>query len=315
MKKYNIAIVGINHLTAKEILKVLEERNFPVGSLKLFVTDSVGERYVLFSNANFVIDFYNPKFLKGMDIIFFIREKKVFLDFLKEKEGNFSIIGDSSLISSEKVDFPIVIPEINSEILNYKREVICSPSPLVIFLSLILKPFYQRVGISHLDIVSFHSASEGGYEEFKKFYTNKEEFFLIPLFGEIQEDNWTTSENLIISQIKKIFRDTTLSISLTSFKIPILYGISAVVNVRTKRVILKNEIKTILNFCKGIVIEENPLLFDFSRIRGRNEIFISRIREEKENMCGFSMYIMGDNLRKGSALNMVQIAEEIISRD
>lgn len=314
MKKYNICIVGINHLIAKEILKLLEERNFPVGNLRLLVTSSVGERYILFSNANFVIDFYNPNFLKGMDIIFFIKEKKVFLEFLKEKPPNCSIIGDTSLFE-EKIDIPVVIPGINSEILNYKKEVICSPSSLVVFLAIVLKPFYQRMGISHLDIVSFHSVSDGEYEDFKKFYTNKEDFFLIPLFGKLFSDNWTSSEDLIVRQLKKIFRDVTLSISLTSFKIPTTYGVSAAVNVRTKRVLLKNEIRGILNILKGVVYEENPASLNFSKIRGKNEIFITRMKEDRENMCGFSMYIMGDNLRAGSALNMVKIAEEIIKKE
>ena len=333
MKKYNLALVGVSNPLGKRVLKVLEERNFPVNVLRPLVTRHLGERSVTFNKADYVVDVLSKSSLKGMDIVFFTNEEEASqeLSSLAVEQG-MKVIDNSPQCCLQE-DVPLIVPEVNPEMLGSHKKLVASPHPLVTLLSLVLKPIYNRVGLKRIVVSYYQPASEKGEEAEKELRLQVKDFLggerpkedirrrflafnLIPFGGNSDQEGNSQEEAIITQEIKKVIRDPSLIISLTVIQVPLFSGSSASVNIETKKEIKASQARSILSSAPGVELIDKIEELKYPvplETEGKEDVLVGRIRQsEKTNNC-LDLWIAGDNLYKGSALNMVQIAEMMIA--
>lgn len=304
--KYNIAIVGINSLVARQILNFLNDRKFPVNFIKPLVIEQVQERYISFQGADYVIDKARDSLFRGMDFIFLVDEEKAKDKFASTIAKHNGIIIDNSSSSKKDNEIPLIIPEINSECIRLGSKILATPSPDSIFLSLALKPIYNRVGLKKITASVYQCSFEK---------TEEKAFNIIPYVGKPDKNNYTDKEIAIEEEVKRIIGEPQLVVCVTCIRIPTFCVNFISVNIETKKKVYAEEVREWFYSapCVKVLDDiEKQIYPTIKDAEGKNDIFVGRIRNSHQMENCIDMVIVGDTLRKGSALNIVQIAEEVI---
>lgn len=325
MRKYNIAIVGINHPISRQIISLFEERNFPVNYIKPTVTGSVQERYLPYDDADYVIDKALPSLFRGMDFVFFIGEEKAQEELSSYLNQIGAVIIDNCLSARENREIPLIVPEVNSGNILPDKKIYATPSVNSIFLAMVLKPIYNRVGLRKV-VVSVAQCAQTDRPGWGKLANRLGEsispgqsfpFDVVSWVGKVNKNNYTDEEIMIGEEVKRVIQEPKLVISSTVFKIPTFRVNCLSVNIETRKKITADEVRTGLFNTKGIKViddRENLKYPTALMCEEKDEIYVGRVRENPKIENCIDLFICGDVLRKGSALNMVQIAEEIIKR-
>lgn len=331
MDTFHLAIVGVNSMLGREVLKLLADRKFPVGVLRPLVVQSVGERKIEFNNADYVVDVISEQAFKGMDITFFLDKQKSILQFAEHalKHGNVVIDGSFSFHLNPEV--PLIVPEVNEELVASANSLMANPSPGSILLSLLLKPVFNRVGLRKVAAALFYSPACESPEAVKEMRLQskdilagekpKEEllskilaFNMLPQVGEFHESGWTYDELQCAHEIKRIINDANLEVSSTFVRVPLFRGICGTVHVETKKKMTQEEARMALSFAQGVKVIDAPAEMRYPVPLGvdeKEDVFVGRIREGRFSENTLDFWFVADNLRKASALNIVQIAEAV----
>lgn len=331
MDTFHLAIVGVNSMLGREVLKLLADRKFPVGVLRPLVVQSVGERKVEFNNADYVVDVVSEQAFKGMDITFFIDREKSVLQFAEHalKHGNFVIDGSFSFHLNPEV--PLIVPEVNEELIAQADSLVANPSSGSILLSLLLKPIFNRVGLRRVVASLFYSPACESPEAVKEMRLQskdilagekpKEEllskilaFNMLPQVGEFHENGWTYDELQCAHEIRRIINDLALDVSVMFVRVPLFRGICGTVHVETKKKMTQEEARMALSFASGVKVIDAPSEMRYPVPLGvdeKEDVFVGRIREGRFSENTLDFWFVSDNMRKGSALNIVQIAEAV----
>ncbi|MGA1376316.1 MAG: aspartate-semialdehyde dehydrogenase [Steroidobacteraceae bacterium] len=335
-RQWNVAVLGATGLVGDTMIKILEERKFPVGEL-----------YPLASNRSLgkSVEF-NGKTYPVIDVDTF--------DFSKADIGLFSAGGDVSRIYAPKAaaagcvvidntsefryddDIPLVVPEVNPQALEQfkKRRIIANPNCSTIQMLVALKPIYDAVGIERINVATYQSVSGAGKEAVEelaeqtvalvsgkgpvkpKVVAAQIAFNVVPQIDKFQDNGYTKEEMKMVWETQKIFGDPSIKVNATTVRVPVFFGHSEVVNVETRKKISVPEVRKLLDKAPGVKVIDTrePGGYPTPAVQAANDdrVFVGRIREDISHERGINLWVVSDNIRKGAATNSVQIAEILI---
>lgn len=330
---YKVAVVGATGAVGTELIRILEERNFPVGELVPMASKSSKGMRVEFNAEDIPVRMLDKEAFKGVEIGFFTTGAPVSKEYapLMVKEG--CTVIDNSLCFNLEKDVPLIVPEVNPHRIREHKGIIANPSCATIQMAVVLYPIHKVAKIKRIVVSSFQSVSGSGNkavnelsEQVKALFNFREPeirvypyqiaFNCLPHIDEFRENGYTQDEIQIALETKRILEDESLKVCATSVRVPVFYGHSASVNIETEKKITPDKVRKILSKAPGVAVEDDPKknLYPVAIYAvGKDESFVGRIREDMSLDNGIVMWIVSDNLRKGTALNAVQIAECLIS--
>ena len=334
MRKYNVAVVGATGAVGEEMRLVLEERKFPVEKLSLFASiRSAGKEYE-FKGKKVVVQELKDNSFDGIDIALFSGGDEVSKHFAPLAVQQGTIVVDNGKYFRMDPNVPLIVPEVNPDDLKWHKGLIANPNCSTIQMVMALKPIYDEVGIERVIVATYQSVSGTGKEaieelknqaasiakgeEFEiKAYPYQIAYNTLPHIGSFKENGYTTEEMKMLDETRKILGDDNIRVVATTVRVPVYRAHSEVVHVETKKKISVQRTREILSSFPGIKVIDNPDKLEYPLAlfaEGKDEVFVGRIREDISTENGLVMWIVSDNLRKGAALNAVQIAEKIIEK-
>jgi len=338
MKKYNVAVVGATGLVGREMVRMLENRNFPVANLKLLASERSRGKVLKFRGKDIVVEELTRSSFKlsspRLDIALFSAGASISREYapLASQEGIFVI--DNSSAWRMEPGVPLVVPEINPHTLSKEKKIIANPNCSTIQMVVALAPIHRKARIKRVVVSTYQAVSGAGQkavleleEQVKaiasgkkvkpKVFPHQIAYNCIPQVDIFLEDGYTKEEMKMVNETKKIMGDDSIAITATCVRVPVFRGHSEAVNIETERKITPEEVRQILSKAEGVVVVDDigKLKYPLATIAGyKQETFVGRIREDHSIANGLDMWIVSDNLLKGAALNAVQIAEELIKR-
>ncbi len=330
--KYVVAVVGATGAVGKEMLEILEERAFPVSEIIPLASErSEGER-VEFKGKNVVVRKLAKDSFQDVDIALFSAGAERSLEFAPHAVKSGAVVIDNSSAFRMDPKVPLVVPEVNAHALDKHSGIIANPNCSTIALVLVLKPIHDKVKIKRIVVTTFQSVSGTGKEamdelaqqtvallNFKdvetKVYPHQIAFNCIPHIDAFLENGYTKEEMKMANETRKIMEDDTIRLTATTVRVPVFRGHSESVNIETEKKISANEVRAILAEAPGVLVYDDPkkniypLAMD---VVGKDETYVGRVREDESIPNGINLWLVSDNLRKGAALNAVQIAEYLI---
>ena len=334
VKSYNVAVVGATGVVGSEMVKILEEREFPVHNLTLLASErSVGKK-LKFRGKSVPVHVLNEKSFSGIDIGLFSAGGSISERFAPIAAASGCVVIDNTSAFRMAPDIPLVVPEINSKTIGmYKnRSIIANPNCSTIQMVLVLKPIHDVAKIKRVVVSTYQAVSGtgkeaieellkqtkallGGREAAIKVYPHRIAFNCLPHIDVFLDNGYSREEMKMVNETKKILGDQRIAVTATTVRVPVLFGHSESVNIETKIKITAAEVRRILSHAPGIKVVDDlkrnkyPLPIDAA---GKDDTFVGRIREDESIKKGINMWIVSDNLRKGAALNAVQIAELLV---
>jgi aspartate-semialdehyde dehydrogenase len=316
-----------------EIVNILEERAFPIQELVLLETRKLISSGVEYKNAELPVHVLEEQSFSGIDVVFFNAEDAVSREFASTAVQQGSVVIDSSSVFRMDEGVPLVIPEVNSHKIREHKGIIANPNCSTIQMVVALNPIHKRARIKRIIISTYQAVSDFGKpaideltEQIRDLYNFREitsqvyphqiAFNAVPHVDRFCDNNYTQEEMNIANETRKIMEDEHIRICATSVQVPVFYSHSQSVNIETARKISPAEVRDLLEETPGVEVEDDPSrnLYPLAvYATGRDECFVGRIREDLSVNNGIAMWIVSDNLRKGSALNAVQIAEQLLS--
>ncbi len=331
-EKYVVAVVGATGAVGNEMIAVLEERNFPVSELRLFASERSEGVRLKFKGEEIPVQTLKEDSFVGIDIALFsagAERSKIWAP-IAAKSG--CVVVDNSSQWRMDPEVPLVVPEVNPHDLKWHKGIIANPNCSTIQMVVALKPIHDVAKIKRVVVTTFQSVSGTGkkamdellqqtvdllnFREIKiQVYPHQIAFNVLPHIDKFLENAYTKEEMKMINETKKIMGDPSIRITATTVRVPVFRGHSESVNIETEKKITSQEVREILSKAPGVVVIDNPEKNEYPLpiyASGKDEVFVGRIREDESIENGINMWIVSDNLRKGAALNAVQIAEELI---
>src|SRR5665648_354164 len=334
MKRYNVAVVGATGVVGEEMRLVIEERKFPVEKLSLFASGRSAGRAYQFNEEKILVQELKEDSFSGIDIALFSAGDEVSDHFAPLAVQQGTIVIDNCKYFRMDPNVPLVVPEVNPGDLKWHKGLIANPNCSTIQMVVALKPIYDEVGIERVVVATYQSVSGTGKEaivELKnqtvsiakdeeceiEVYPYQIAYNVIPHIGSFMENGYTTEEMKMLNETRKILGDKNIRVVATTVRVPVYRAHSEVIHIETKKKISVQRTREILSAFPGIKVIDNPEKLEYPLplfAEGKDEVFVGRIREDISTENGLVMWIVSDNLRKGAALNAVQIAEKIIEK-
>jgi aspartate-semialdehyde dehydrogenase len=323
-----VAIVGATGLVGSVLLSIMEQRNFPVSKLILAASEkSIGKKIIFNGNEHSVIDLQSALSLKP-EIALFSAGSETSLAWAAKFASTGSVVIDNSSAWRMDPNKKLIVPEINAKSLTQNDRIIANPNCSTIQLVMALYPLHTNYTIKRLVISTYQSISGTGVKAIKQLenelnniegemaYDYKIYGNAIPQCDVFLENGYTKEEMKLVNETRKILNDKSISITATAVRIPVLTGHSESVNIEFNNEYDLSELKNLLSTNKGITLiddtKNNLYPMPLSCV-GKDEVFVGRIRRDESRDNSLNMWVVSDNLRKGAALNAIQIAEYIIA--
>lgn len=329
---YVVAVAGATGVVGKEMIEILAERNFPVSELVPLASErSEGER-IQFGGKNWIIKRLAKDSFKRVDIALFSAGAERSFEFAPEAVKSGAVVIDNSSAFRMDPKVPLVVPEVNAHTIPSHAGIIANPNCSTIGLVVALKPLHDAVKIKRIVVTTFQSVSGTGKDAIdelagqtvallnfreveKKVYPHQIAFNCLPHIDSFLDNGYTKEEMKMVHETKKIMEDDSIRVTATTVRVPVFRCHSESVNIETEEKISANEVRAVLSTAPGVIVYDDPkkniypLAID---VAGKDEIYVGRIRTDESIPNGINLWIVSDNLRKGAALNAVQIAEHFI---
>lgn len=329
---YIVAVAGATGVVGRELIKILEERKFPVERLILLASERSVGKQSSFRGEEIEIELLADDSFEGVDIAFFSAGAERSRQFAPNAVEAGAVVIDNSSEFRMRPDVPLVVPEVNPEAINTHNGMIANPNCSTIQMVVVLKPIHDAAKVERVVVASYQSVSGTGQKaveeleqqvrtllKFEKptshVYPHQIAFNVLPHIDSFHESGYTEEEMKIINETKKIMGDDSIRVTVTAARVPVFYGHSESVNLETAYKLTAEQCREILSRAPGVMVVDDPpsnsypLAIDAV---GKDLIFVGRIREDPSIANGLDLWIVADNLRKGAALNAVQIAEHLI---
>src|SRR5579885_630523 len=328
MGTHSVVIVGATGLVGTTLLSLLEERDFPLNKLFLVASQQSAGKEVMFQGETLPIHDLASFDFSQSRIAFFCVGNDLAAKYIPIATAAGNVVIDKSFYFRNHRDVPLIIPEVNLNALSdYKKmNIIANPNCNTIPIAVGLKPIYDAVGISRINISTYQSVSGTGKdavteltEQTRQLLSNQQihprvysqqiAFNVLPHIDEFQENGYTREEMKIVWEMQKIYNDNSLAINPTAVRVPVFCGHSASVHIETKDKITAAQAENLLAHAPGIklITGQFPYATPVQDAAGRDHVYIGRVREDISHDKGLNLWIVSDNLRKGAALNAVQI--------
>lgn len=332
---YTVAILGATGAVGQETLEILEERQFPLASLRLFASKrSVGEIMACQGKEWTVEELTDSSSFDGVDLAFISATDAISKDYGQRLgAAGIAVIDDSAVFRMDE-QVPLVVPEVNAAALrDMPRGIVSIPNCTTTPLVMALKPLHDAVGVKRVVVTTFQSVSGTGsaamdelMDQTKdllafrdittKVYPYQIAFNLLPHIGSFNEEGDCSEEIKIAKETRKILGAPNLRVTATTVRVPVLRCHSEAINIELERPLNANEARAALAAMPGVLVYDDPAkkLYPMPLdATGKDEVYIGRVREDESISNGLNLWVVSDNLRKGAALNAIQIAECLIN--
>jgi aspartate-semialdehyde dehydrogenase len=333
--KYNVAVLGATGAVGETIIEILAERNFPVNKLyPLASFRSEGESVDYKKKKLSVIDVENFDFSE-VQIGLFSAGASVSAKYAPIAVQSGCIVIDNTSQFRYDQEVPLIVPEVNAHMISQyrNRNIIANPNCSTIQLVVALKPIYDAVGITRVNIATYQSVSGAGkagiselaeqsasllngYPIDPKVFPKQIAFNVIPHIDVFQDNGYTKEEMKIVWETKKILNDDNLLVNPTAVRVPVFYGHSEAVHIETNQKLPASEAKELLRNAPGVIVVDEVEDYPTPVTQGtlQDAVYVGRIRDDISTANGLNLWIVADNVRKGAALNAVQIAEILLGK-
>ena len=336
MSKYNVAVVGATGLVGQTMLEILQERKFPVKNLiPLASSNSAGEKVIFNNQQVTVLDLATYDF-KDVDFALFSAGSNVSRQYAPIAANSGAIVVDNTSCFRYDPEIPLVVPEVNSHALaDYRNHgIIANPNCSTIQMLVALKPIYDLVGISRINVSTYQSVSGAGQKGIRELSEQAIEllngrevkasvfpaqiaFNLVPQIDEFLDNHYTKEEMKMVWETKKILNDDTILVNPTAVRVPVFLGHSESIHIETDSKISRSEVIELLARSPGIKVISDDIKAGYptpvKNAVNSDAVYVGRIREDISHPNGINMWVVSDNIRKGAALNSIQILEKLVT--
>jgi len=334
-EKYNLAILGATGAVGETILSILEERDFPVDNLYLLASERSAGEPLKFKNKPIMVENVADFDFSKAQIGLFSAGGNVSKEYAPKAAQAGCIVIDNTSQFRNDFDVPLIVPEVNKHALaNYfDRFIIANPNCSTIQMMVALKPIYDAVGISRINVATYQAVSGAGKKAVSELAKQTSQllnglsaennvfpyqiaFNVIPQIDAFQENGYTREEMKMVWETQKILEDDEIKVNPTTVRVPVFYGHSEAINIETREKITPEAAREILSNAPGVVVVDDTEKLSYptplTEGSGKDAVYVGRIREDISHPTGLNLWVVSDNIRKGAALNAVQIAEILV---
>lgn len=336
MKSYNVAVAGVTGAVGQEMLKILEERNFPVKRLKPLASQRSAGKIVTFCGEKIPVEVLSAESFQGIDIALFSAGASISKEFapLAGQEG--CIVIDNSSAFRQDPDIPLIVPEVNPDaVIDYnKKNIIANPNCTTIVTVVPLKPLHDYGRIKRVVASSYQAASGAGAKAMQELEDQVKEyafgremvagvfpyqiaFNLIPQIDVFLDNFYSKEEMKMVWETQKIMGEPDIQLTATCVRVPVLRAHSVSMNIETEKKITRDKAIELLSAFPGVTVQDDPANRVYPMpwlVSGKDNCYVGRIREDISCPNGLNFWVVGDQIRKGAALNSIQIAELLIEK-
>jgi len=335
MRTFNVAVVGATGAVGEALVSILEERNFPVDNLYLLASArSAGSKVMFHGKAITVQNLADFDFSKA-HIGFFSAGGSISEEYAEKAGKAGCVVIDNTSHFRYDADIPLIVPEVNPEkMADYKnRNIIANPNCSTIQMLLALKPIHDKVGINRINVATYQAVSGTGKEAIEELagqsaallngraiecsvYPKQIAFNVLPQIDVLMDNGYTKEEMKMSWETKKILGDETIGVNATCVRVPVFYSHSEAVHIETRAPITVEEVRDLMREAAGIELmderKDGAYPTAVTESAGQDAVFVGRIRKDISHPNGLNLWVVSDNVRKGAALNSIQIAELLI---
>jgi aspartate-semialdehyde dehydrogenase len=332
---YTVAVVGATGAVGQTFLQIMDERNFPLKNLRLLASERSKGKLLKFKGIDYPVEVLAENSFKGVDIAFFSAGASTSREFAKFAVNSGAIVIDNSSAFRMDNDVPLIVPEINAnEVLNHKG-LIANPNCTTIIMLVALKPLNDYCKIKRVIVSSYQAASGAGARALDELLTQTKAFIddkpietryfahqllfnVIPHIDKFMENGYTKEEMKMVYETRKIMSDSSIKVSATCVRVPVLSAHSEAISVELEKDLSVEMARELFKNARGIQLSDeiNNNIYPMPLFAaGQNDCFVGRIRKDLALENGLSFFVVGDQLRKGAALNGLQIAELLIGKE
>ena len=334
-KTYNVAVVGATGAVGETMLEILAERNFPVGEVYALASANSAGKRVEFNGGTLVVQYFARFDFSKVQIGLFSPGASVSEIYAPIAAAAGCVVIDNTSQFRYVDDIPLIVPEVNPEaIADYKNHgIIANPNCSTIQMLVALKPIHDAVGITRINVATYQAVSGTGKEAIEELgqqtagifnskkvepsvYPHQIAFNVLPQIDVFMENGYTKEEMKMVWETQKIMGDKNILVNATTVRVPVFYGHSEAVHIETRDKITADEVRKLLENAPGITVIDERVNGGYATAvthsTGQDATFVSRIREDISHPRGIDLWVVSDNIRKGAALNSIQIAEVLI---
>ncbi|MBP8743394.1 MAG: aspartate-semialdehyde dehydrogenase [Acidaminococcaceae bacterium] len=338
MKKYNVAILGATGAVGQEFLKLIEERNFPFAELRLLASSRSAGTEIPFMGKNYIVEEATSESFKDIDIALFAGGS-ISTEFAPYAVKAGAVVIDNSSAFRMDPEVPLVVPEVNPQAILKHKGIIANPNCSTIIMVMALKPIYDLAKIKRIIVSTYQAVSGAGKEgideltnQVKAYSEGKEmeakilpsaslgkhypiAFNLIPQIDVFLDNLYTKEEMKMVNETRKILEDYDMKITATTVRVPVYRSHSESVNVELEKDLDLAAIKDAISKFPGVQLQDDPQNQIYPMpiyTSDKNDVYVGRLRRDESAENSFNMWVVGDQIRKGAALNTLQIAETMI---
>jgi len=323
-----VAVVGATGLVGGEMLKVLEERNFPVTELIPVASEKSVGKEITFKGKAFKVRSMEEAIALRPEIAVFSAGGATSLEWAPKFAAVGTTVIDNSSAWRMHADKKLVVPEVNAHVLTAEDKIIANPNCSTIQMVVALQPLHQQYQVRRVVVSTYQSVTGTGKkavdqlmnerngQEGAKVYPHPIDLNVLPHIDVFLDDGYTKEEMKMVNETKKIMGDDSIRVTATTVRIPVMGGHSEAVNVEFEREFDLVEVRNLLENAPGVVVQDDVKSFEYPMpilSHGRDEVFVGRLRRDESQPRTLNMWVVADNLRKGAATNAVQIAEYLMA--
>ncbi len=331
-KRLNVAVVGATGMVGQETLRILAQRNFPADKVIALASERSAGLTVPYNGSQLQIQPISEDAFNGIDLALFAASADIALMYAPIAAEKGALVIDNSSAWRMRDNVPLVVPEVNAEDLRHHEGIVANANCCAIPLTVVLKPLHDKAGVERVLVSTYQSASGAGralIDELEEqtqaiaagteppvnVYPYQLAYNVVPGGWRPDADGFNEEEVKIVNETRKIMHLPNLRIAATCVRVPVPIGHGEAVFVETRDPITPDEFRTLMGAAPGVVVEDDPSakLYPTPRhVAGTDEVYVGRIRKDPSIARGLAMWIVSDNIRKGAALNAVQVAEHAL---
>ena len=332
---YDIAVVGATGAVGEAMIDILEQRDFPVGELYLLASERSAGKRMNFRGKQYAVGNLELFDFSKVKIALFSAGGSVSEEYAPIAASKGCVVIDNTSQFRRDVDVPLVVPEVNPHAVEgfQARGIIANPNCSTIQMLVALKPLHDAAGITRINVATYQAVSGTGKSAIEelagqtarllngqpaqsKVYPRQIAFNALPQIDTFQDNGYTREEMKMVWETQKIFEDESIAVNPTCVRVPVFHGHSEAVHIETRDKLTAQEARSLLGAAPGVVVideqEDGGYATPVTDAAGKDAVFVSRIREDISHERGLNLWVVSDNLRKGAALNSVQIAELLV---
>ena len=335
MPGYRVAIVGVTGIVGQEFIKVLGQRHFPMSSISLFASDRSAGKKLFVAHEEVEVRETSSESFKEIDIALFSTGSEISRHFSPIAAASGAVVIDNSAAFRMDASVPLVVPEVNPEDIKWHKGIIANPNCSTIQMVVAINPLHRANPIKRLIVDTYQSVSGTGIAAVEELsmqakqvlqgqtviphvYPHQIAFNILPEIDVFLDNGYTKEEWKMVEETRKIMHTSEVAISATCARVPVFTGHSEAVHIEFSHQLTADDARRILSHAPGVKLIDDVTISLYPQpwsAAGTDDVFVGRIRQDASNPNGLVIWVVADNIRKGAALNAVQIAEEMIKRE